>query len=58
MKGYKTIIFNVLAAVAPVLETAGVDLGLEGNALTAYAFGVAIVNLVLRFFTSTPVGTK
>ncbi len=55
MKGYKTVLFNVAAAIIPVLEVSGAELGLEGNALAIYGLGVTIVNLVLRFFTTTPV---
>ena len=53
--GWKTVLFNVLAAIVPVLEVSGADLGLEGSALAFYGLGVTIVNLVLRFVTSTPV---
>lgn len=58
IKGYKTVIFNVLAAILPVMEAAGADLGLEGNGLALYALAVTIGNVVLRFFTTTPIGTK
>ncbi len=56
MKGWKTVLFNILAAIAPVLEASGADLGLTGNAAAGYALGVSIINLVLRFYTTTPVG--
>lgn len=56
MKGWKTVIFNVLAAILPVLEASGGDLGLQGQSLAYYTLGVTIGNLVLRFFTSTPIG--
>lgn len=56
MKGYKTIVFNILAAIMPVLEASGADLGLTGQAATYYALGVTIVNLILRQFTTTPIG--
>lgn len=58
MKGYKTVIFNVLAAIIPVLEVSGTDLGLEGNGLAIYGLGVTIANLVLRFVTTGPVFNK
>lgn len=58
MKGFKTVIFNVLAAVLPVLEVAGADLGLEGEKLALYALAITIGNVVLRFFTTTPIGKK
>jgi len=55
-KGYKTFIFNILAAILPVLEASGADLGLSGQALALYGLGVTIGNIVLRFLTSTPIG--
>lgn len=58
MKGFKTVAFNILASIIPVLEVSGADLGLEGNALALYGLGVTIANLVLRFFTTTPIGKK
>ena len=58
MKGWKTVLFNIGAAIIPVLEVSGADLGLEGQALAYYGLGVTIANLVLRFFTSTPVFKK
>lgn len=56
MKGWKTVVFNVLASILPVLEVAGADLGLEGAALAYYGLGVTVANVILRFFTTTPVG--
>jgi hypothetical protein len=58
MKGYKTVLFNIGAAILPVLEVSGADLGLTDDKLAFYALGVTILNVVLRFFTSTPVGKK
>lgn len=58
MKGWRTVLFNIAAAVVPILETAGADLGLEGQGLAIYGLGVAVVNIVLRFFTTTPFGKK
>lgn len=56
MKGYKTVLFNIGAAIMPILEVSGVELGLEGNALALYGLGVTVVNVVLRFFTTTAIG--
>lgn len=56
LKGYKTVLFNIFAAILPVLEASGADLGLEGQNLAYYALAVTIGNVILRFFTSTPVG--
>ena len=56
IKGWKTVLFNIAAAIVPVLEVSGAELGLEGNALALYGLGVTLGNIVLRFFTSTPIG--
>lgn len=56
MKGWKTVLFNLGAAILPVLSTAGSDLGLGPKALGLYALGMAVANLILRYFTTTPVG--
>lgn len=58
LKGYKTVIFNILAAIIPVLEVSGAELGLEGQGLALYGLAVTIGNIVLRFFTNTPIGQK
>jgi len=58
MKGYRTVIFNILAAILPILETAGADIGLQGNALAIYGAAVAVGNIILRTFTTTPIGKK
>jgi len=58
MKGWRTVLFNIGAAIVPVLEASGADLGLTGNNLALYTLGVTIANIVLRFLTSTPVGMK
>lgn len=56
MKGWKTVLFNVLAAIVPVLEVSGADLGLDGQGLAIYGLGVTIANLVLRYLTTTALG--
>lgn len=55
LKGWKTVLFNVLAAIIPVLEVSGQDLGLDGNGLAFYGLGITVANLVLRFVTTSPV---
>lgn len=54
LKGYRTVLFNVLAVAAPVLQGSGVDLGLEGVALSIYAGFWGAVNLYLRSVTREP----
>lgn len=57
MKGYRTLIVNLLLAIAPVLQATNVtDFGLTGKAATVYAGVITIINLVMRFATTTPVG--
>lgn len=55
MAGYKTIVFNVLSLVALLFgapELAALGLGPE-----LIAKVILVVNIALRFFTSTPVFT-
>jgi hypothetical protein len=56
LKGYKTVLFNIVAAILPVLEASGADLGLTGQALALYGLGITIGNIVLRYLTTTPIG--
>ena len=63
MKGYKTILFNVLVAIAPVLDVI-VFLGgmpevgaiIPREYYPLYTVGVALANKGLRMVTTTPVG--
>ena len=53
MKGYRTIIVNVIALVASVLAAAGYEMTPEE--ITTVSTGVlAVVNIALRFITDTP----
>jgi len=46
-------------AIAPVLQTTGAaDLGLDGRGAEAYAILITVVNIGLRFVTTTQVGRK
>jgi hypothetical protein len=59
LKGYKTLIVNLLLAIAPVLEaTNAVDIGLTGIGASLYSVAVVIVNIGLRVLTTTPIGKK
>lgn len=58
MKGWRTILFNVAAAILPVLQVSGTELGLSGNHLAIYAVGVNVANIVLRSITTTAIGKK
>ncbi len=58
LKGWNTIIFNVLSAVFGVLEatdfTNVVPAEYQGFVITA----IAVINIYLRAQTNTPVGSK
>lgn len=57
MKGYRTIIVNIIALVASLSATQGLEIGAEDQASIATAV-LAIINIGLRFITTTPVGDK
>lgn len=66
--GWKTIIINGIALLVMFATQKGIDIPpeLQGDNLAAgvdaiwvvYGFVLAIVNIVLRFFTKTPVFKK
>ena len=57
MKGYRTLIFNLLAAIVAVLQATGaVDIGLTGNAAVIYGIAVPVANMILRSITNTSMG--
>lgn len=58
LKGYKTVIFNVMASVIPILELTEVRDVIPAQYLHYYALGVVLANMVLRYLTTTPVGRK
>ena len=58
LKGYKTIIFNVLAAVVPIMEITELNAVIPDAYLPFYIVAVALCNLYLRTVTTTPVGKQ
>jgi len=58
LKGYKTIAFNLLASVVPLLELTEIKSIVPDDQMPLYLFVVAGVNLLLRYLTNTPVGKK
>jgi hypothetical protein len=56
MKGWRTILFNLAAAILPVMQASGTDLGLTGQGLAFYVVGVNAANILLRTVTNTAVG--
>ncbi len=56
IKGYKTIILNVLGSILPVLEATDMTaLITDPKMWTWYVLGMAIANAVMRAFTDTPI---
>lgn len=58
LKGYKTILFNLVAAVVPILELTELKEFIPENYLPVYMLVVAVGNLFLRMVTTTPVGKR
>ena len=56
MKGFKTVIFNSLGSIMPILEVSGITGVLEGDSLKWYVIAMAVANIALRFMTTTAVG--
>jgi len=57
-KGWKTVTFNVLAAIVPVLELTELKGAVPEEYLPFYALAVAMGNVYLRSVTTTPMGKK
>ena len=60
MKGYRTIVFNVLGLLFGLLAMYGVDVSPEdqqsiGNGLVAI---LTVGNVILRSVTTTPLGSR
>jgi hypothetical protein len=58
VKGWKTVAFNVLASVLPILTLTEVRDVLPAEYLPWYALAVALGNLALRHYTTTPAAYK
>lgn len=58
MKGWRTLAFNILTGIVPILSlTEWVDI-LPPDYVPYWMLGVAIANVWLRMITTTPVGRK
>jgi hypothetical protein len=57
-KGWKTVTFNVLAAIVPILELTEMKGIVPEEYLPFYALAVAMGNVYLRSITSTPMDKK
>ncbi len=58
MKGYRTLLVNILALVLPVLEMTEITSVVPTEFLPYYAILLATANVILRLMTTTPVGQK
>ena len=58
LKGWKTVTFNVLAAIVPILELIELKGIVPEEYLPFYALAVAMGNVYLRSVTTTPMGKK
>jgi len=55
MKGFRTILFNILGAVLPILELSEFTNLLSSDQLAIYALGMTIGNGILRYLTTTAI---
>ena len=58
LKGWRTVIANLLMSVMPVLELTEITQALPDEWLPWYALGMALVNMWLRAITTSPMGRK
>ncbi|MBG6172678.1 hypothetical protein IWQ55_000295 [Labrenzia sp. EL_208] len=62
MKGYRTVVINgvvtLVAIAAEVADVPGLEHLIGEDLAVKLIAGVAIVNIALRFLTTTPVGRK
>ena len=52
IKGWKTIIFNLLTGLLLIVDKAGEGLGIPPGIIETI---LVVGNLILRFFTTTPI---
>lgn len=58
MKGFKTLGFNLLAAILPVLQATDMTSTLDAHGMAIYGVVMAMINIALRAVTNTPIFTK
>ena len=56
MKGWRTLTVNAAAAVIPILELTEFRDVLPPYWLPWFVLGLAVVNMGLRYITTTPIG--
>ena len=58
MKGYRTVAFNVLSMMVPILSLPEFHGVVPVEYLPFWMLFVAVANVTLRMITTTPVGKK
>ncbi len=58
MKGFRTIGFNIAAAVLPALQAVDLTDVLDAHGMAIYGAIIAVANILLRSITKTPIFTK
>lgn len=57
-KGWRTTIFNVAAAMIPILSASEFKDALPPEYLPYYILGIGLINVYLRYKTDTAIGKK
>ena len=58
VRGWRTTIFNILAAVIPIAQMTEVIHVIPQQYMDWYMLAVALGNMYLRYRTTTPIGRK
>lgn len=58
LKGYRTVLVNVLLTIMPVLEMSEILEVMPEGWENWYAIAMAVINLWLRSITTTPMGKR
>ena len=58
LKGYRTVLVNVLLTIMPVLEMSEILEVMPDGWENWYAIAMAVINLWLRSITTTPMGKR
>lgn len=58
LKGYRTVLVNVLLTIMPVLEMSEILEVMPDGWQNWYAIAMAVINLWLRSITTTPMGKR
>ena len=58
VRGWRTVIFNILCAVIPIAQMTEVINVIPKEYMNWYLLAVALGNMYLRYRTTTPIGRK